>query len=153
MAFALIAEECTLLPAQKRTAIHCLVLKRQWLKKGTRKLSKCREHEHTHAAQLFTWKGFYRRSPSSFPKTAQRILGQQFASDLRTNMYAMSISDNHTLSHHPSGSRCEGILPICTYESRRGLHELYVLPWEMADASINCTDGRHTVLLAQGFAD
>jgi len=59
-------------------------------------IQKCREHEHTHRGTIVHLEGFLPEIAVQLSKDRiKEYLGQQFASDLRTNMYAMSISDNH----------------------------------------------------------
>ena len=55
-------------------------------------------------------------------------------------MYAMSISDNHDFELiHPQRFRGVKVMSMNLHVPKSGSAyiELYVLPWEMADASIN----------------
>jgi hypothetical protein len=67
-------------------------------------------------------------------------LGREFTNDLRANQYAMSISDGHILEQIHS-QRFRGVKALSTSLplERTGFVfvELYVLPWEMNDATIN----------------
>ena len=143
LVMTLIAEELHL----ASTAIEgepssCLVLKRQWLKKGHAEIiTKCPEHEHTHRGTVAHLEGILPEISVQLSKDRiKEYLGQQFASDLRTNMYAMSISDNHAFEPiHPQRFRGVKVMSNNIHIPKAGLAyiELYVLPWEMSDASIN----------------
>ena len=143
LAFALIAEELHLASsAEEGQPSSCLVLKRQWLKKGHAEIiQKCREHEHTHRGTIVHLEGILPEIAVQLSKDRiKEYLGQQFASDLRTNMYAMSISDNHIFEPiHPQRFRGVKVMSSNLHVPKAGAAyiELYVLPWEMADASIN----------------
>jgi hypothetical protein len=120
----------------------CLVLKRQWLKKGHAEIiKKCPEHEHTHCGTTAYLEGILPEIAIQLTKDRiKEYLGQQFASDLRTNMYTLSISDNHTFELiHPQRFRGVKVMSTNLHVPKAGpaYIELYVLPWEMADASIN----------------
>ncbi|MDD5288865.1 MAG: hypothetical protein PHY28_07150, partial [Dehalococcoidales bacterium] len=120
----------------------CLVLKRQWLKKGHAEiLQKCPQHEHTHRGTIAYLEGILPEIAVQLSKDRiKEYLGQQFASDLRTNMYAMSISDNHTFEPiHPQRFRGVKVMTSNVHVPKAGSAyiELYVLPWEIADATIN----------------
>lgn len=143
LAFALIADELHLASTAKDgESSSCLVLKRQWLKKGHAEiLRKCPAHEHTQRGTIAYLEGILPEIAIQLSK--ERIkdyLGQQFASDLRTNMYAMSISDNHDFEQiHPQRFRGVKVMSTHLHVPKAGsaYAELYVLPWEMADATIN----------------
>jgi hypothetical protein len=143
LAFALVAEELHLAStAKEREPSSCLVLKRQWLKKGHAEIiKKCPKHEHTHRGTTVYLEGILPEIAVQLSKDRiKEYLGQQFASDLRTNMYAMSISDNHTFEPiHPQRFRGVKVMSTNLHVPKAGSAyiELYVLPWEMADASIN----------------
>jgi hypothetical protein len=143
LAFALIAEELHLASTAKEgEPSSCLVLKRQWLKKGHAEIiTKCRRHEHTHRGTIAYLEGILPEIAVQLSKDKiKEYLGQQFASDLRTNMYAMSISDNHTFEPiHPQRFRGVKVMSTNLHVPKAGpaYIELYVLPWEMPDASIN----------------
>ena len=143
LAFALIAEDLHLTStATEGEPSSCLVLKRQWLKKGHAEIiKKCPLHEHTHQGTIAHLEGILPEISIQLSKDRiKEYLGQQFASDLRTNMYAMSISDNHTYEPiHPQRFRGVKVMSANLHVPKAGAAyiELYVLPWEMADASIN----------------
>ena len=143
LAFALIAEELHLASTAKEgEPSSCLVLKRQWLKKGHAEIiKKCPQHEHTHRGTIAYLEGILPEIAVQLSKDRiKEYLGQQFASDLRTNMYAMSISDNHTFEPiHPQRFRGVKVMSTNLHVPKAGpaYIELYVLPWDMADASIN----------------
>ena len=118
------------------------MLKRQWLKKGHAEvIQHCTSHEHTHRGTIAYLEGILPEIALQLSKDRiKEYLGQQFASDLRTNMYAMSISDNHTFEPiHPQRFRGVKVMSTNLHVPKAGLAyiELYVLPWEMPDASIN----------------
>jgi hypothetical protein len=143
LAFALIADELHLASTTKDgEPSSCLVLKRQWLKKGHAEIiSKCPKHEHTKRGTIAYLEGILPEIAVQLSKERiKEYLGQQFASDLRTNMYAMSISDDHTFEQiHPQ--RFRGVKVMSTHlsipKAGSAYLELYVLPWDMADANIN----------------
>jgi len=143
LAFALIAEELHLASSPKEgEPSSCLVLKRQWLKKGYAEIiTKCPKHEHTHRGTTVYLEGILPEISIQLSKDRiKEYLGQQFASDLRTNMYAMSISDNHTFEPiHPQRFRGVKVMSTNLHVPKAGSAyiELYVLPWDMVDASIN----------------
>jgi hypothetical protein len=143
LAFALIAEELHLASTSKDgEPSSCLVLKRQWLKKGHAEiLQKCTKHEHTHHGTIAYLEGILPEIAGQLSKDRiKEYLGQQFASDLRTNMYAMSVSDDDAFEPiHPQRFRGVKVISNNVHIPKSGSAyvELYVLPWEMADASIN----------------
>jgi hypothetical protein len=143
LAFALIAEELHLASTAKEgEPSSCLVLKRQWLKKGHAEIiKKCPEHEHTRQGTTAYLEGILPEIATQLSKDRiKEYLGQQFASDLRTNVYAMSVSDNHSFEPiHPQRFRGVKVMSTNLHLPKAGSAyiELYVLPWEMADASIN----------------
>jgi hypothetical protein len=143
LAFALIAEELHLAStATEGEPSSCLVLKRQWLKKGYAEvITHCPAHEHTHRGTTAYLEGILPEISVQLSKDRiKEYLGQQFASDLRTNMYALSISDNHVFEPiHPQRFRGVKVMSANLHVPKAGSAyiELYVLPWEMADASIN----------------
>lgn len=142
LAFALIAEELHLAStATEGSPSSCLVLKRPWLKKGYAEvIEHCKAHEHTHRGTVAYLEGILPAVALQLSKARIKdYLGQQFASDLRANLYTMSISDDHEFEHIYS-QRFRGVKIISTNLSlgRVGsaFVELYVLPWEMPDATI-----------------
>lgn len=143
LAFALITEELHLAStAEDGKPSSCLVLKRQWLKDGHAEiLQTCKKHEHKKRGTVAHLEGILPEIATQLSKDKiKEYLGQQFASDLRTNMYAMSISDNHSFEPiHPQRFRGVKVMSSNVRVPKAGSAyiELYVLPWEMPDASIN----------------
>ena len=142
LAFALIAQELHLASsAEEGKPSRCLVLKRSWLKTGRAEVVEhCRAHEHTHRGTIVYLEDIL---PEIAPQlTKSRIkdyLGQQFASDLRANVYTMYISDDHDMEQIHS-QRYRGVKVLSTNitlgKGSNAFVELYVLPWEMSDANI-----------------
>jgi hypothetical protein len=142
LAFALIANELHLAStAEEGKLSSCLVLKRSWLKSGHAEIVEhCAKHEHTHRGTIVYLEGIL---PEIAPQlTKLRIkdyLGQQFASDLRTNVYTMYISDNHDFEQIHS-QHYRGVKVMSTNltlgKNASAFIELYVLPWDMPDANI-----------------
>jgi len=143
LAFALIAEELHLAStAEEGTASSCLVLKRPWLKTGRAEVVEhCPDHEHTHQGTIAYLEGILPDIAVQLSKDRIKdSLGQQFASDLRTDMYSMSISDGADFEQVHS-QRFRGVKVMSTSLPVDGagsaFAELYVLPWEMPDAHIS----------------
>ena len=143
LAFALIAKELHLAStAEEGSPSSCVVLKRPWLRKGYAEvIERCSYHEHTHRGTIAYLEGILPEIASQLSK--QRIkdyLGQQFASDLRSNLYAISISDGHDFEQIHS-YRFRGVKVVSTNlpmgRASSAFAELYVLPWEMADATVS----------------
>ena len=143
LAFALITEELHLASTAKEgTPSSCMVLKRPWLKTGRAEVVEhCPDHEHTRRGTVAYLEGILPDIAAQLSK--ERIkdyLGQQFASDLRANMYAMSISDGADFEQIHS-QRFRGVKVLSTSLPVDGAGsasaELYVLPWEMPDAHIS----------------
>ena len=143
LAFALIAQELHL----SSTAHHgfsssCLVLKRPWLKSGHAEvIERCPVHEHTHGGTMTYLEGIFPEiAPQLSKERIKGYLGQQFASDLRVNLYAMSISDGGDFEQIHS-QRFRGIKALSTSlplgRAGSAFVEVYVLPWEMPDATIS----------------
>jgi len=143
LAFALIAEELHLAStAEEGAPSSCLVLKRPWLRKGHAEVvERCPSHEHTHRGTIAYLEGILPEIASQLSKERiKEYLGQQFASDLRSNLYAMSISDDHDFEQIHS-HRFRGVKVLSTSlpvgRASSAFIELYVLPWEMPDASVS----------------
>ena len=143
LAFALITEELHLAStAEEGKPSSCLVLKRPWLKtRRAEVIEHCPDHEHTHHGTVAYLEGIIPDIAAQLSK--ERIkdsLGQQFASDLRANLYAMSISDGADFEQIHS-QRFRGVKVLSTSLPINGASsafaELYVLPWEMPDAHIS----------------
>ncbi|MFC2059443.1 ATP-binding protein, partial [Chloroflexota bacterium] len=143
LAFALIAQELHLASsAEEGSPSSCLVLKRPWLKKAHAEvIEHCPAHEHNHRGTTAYLQGIL---PEIAPQlTKERIkdyLGRQFSNDLRANLYAMFISDNHDFEQIHS-QRFRGVKALSTNLSLGGggsaFVELYILPWEIPDATIS----------------
>ncbi|MBI4267316.1 MAG: ATP-binding protein [Chloroflexi bacterium] len=143
LAFALIAEELHLASsAGEGHPSSCLVLKRSWLQDGYAEVAeRCPSHEHNHRGTIAYLEGIL---PEIAPQlTKERIkdyLGQQFASDLRANLFGMSISDDSNLEEIHS-QRFRGVKVMSTGlplgHSASAFVELYVMPWEMPDATLS----------------
>ncbi|MBI4180476.1 MAG: ATP-binding protein [Chloroflexi bacterium] len=150
LAFALIAQELHLAStAEEGSLSSCLVLKRAWLKRGYAEIIEhCHAHEHTHRGTIAYLDGILPEiAPQLSKERIKGYLGQQFASDLRANLYAMSISDDSEFeeihSQHFRGVKVMSTnLPLLRGAS--AFCELYVLPWEMADATISLYGRRGT---------
>ena len=143
LAFGLIAEELHLAStAEEGAPSSCLVLKRPWLRTGHAEIiERCPHHEHTHRGTVAYLEGILPEIASHLSK--ERIkdyLGQQFATDLRANLYTMSISDGQDFEQIHS-HRFRGVKVLSTNlpvgQASSAFIELYVLPWEMADATVN----------------
>ncbi len=143
LAFALIAQELHLASTTKEgVPSSCLVLKRPWLKRSRAEvIERCPSHEHTDRGTIAYLEGILPEiAPQLSKERIKGFLGQQFASDLRANLYAMSISDNHDFEQiHSQRFRGMKILSTSLPLGRTGsaFVELYVLPWEMPDATIS----------------
>ena len=142
LAFALIAEELHLSSGiEDEKSSSCLVLKRSWLKSGRAEIIKhCPSHEHKRRGTTVFLEGIL---PEIAPQLSKprivEYLGQQFASDLRANLYEMTISDNHEREvirpQHFRGVKVMSTsLPLGRNTST--LIELYVLPWDANDAVV-----------------
>ncbi|MFC1893732.1 ATP-binding protein [Chloroflexota bacterium] len=152
MAFALIAQELHLAStADEGAPSSCLILKRPWLKSGQAELvERCSAHEHTHRGTIAYLEDILPGIAHQLSK--ERIkdyLGQQFATDLRTNLYVMSISDDRDFEQIHS-HRFRGVKVLSTNlpldRSNSAFLELYVLPWEMANATISLYGQRGTLI-------
>lgn len=143
LAFALITEELHLAStAEEGKPSSCLVLKRPGLKTGRAEIVEhCPDHEHTHRGTVVYLEGIIPDIAAQLSRERTKdYLGQQFASDLRANMYAMSISDGADFEQIHS-QRFRGVKVLSTGLPVDGASsaftELYVLPWEMPDAHIS----------------
>ncbi len=142
LAFALIAQELHLASTvEEGKPSSCLVLKRSWLRRGHAEVVEhCPAHQHTHRGTIAYLEGVLPEiAPQLSKGRIKDYLGLQFASDLRSNLYAMSISDGHDFEQIHS-QRFRGVKVISTSLSLGRLGsafvELYVLPWDVPDASI-----------------
>jgi len=140
LAFGLIAEEMHLASSPRDGyPSSCLVLKRSWLKTGAAEIvERCPTHQHTDQGTVAYLEGIMPEIASQL--TGERIkvyLGQQFSSDLRAGLFTMSISEGEESEQiHPQHFR--GVKVMSTQVSlghATAFVELYVLPWEMADAA------------------
>ena len=143
LAFALIAEELHLAStAEDGKSSSCLVLKRRWLKSGHAEILKtCHKHEHSQRGTIAHLEGILSEiAPQLSKERAKEYFGQQFASDLRSNLYSMEISDDDVFEQvHPQRFRGVKVMSTTLPVEKAGSAyvEFYVLPWEMTDASIS----------------
>lgn len=142
LAFALLAEELHLTSAAvDGSPSSCLVLKRSWLKKGDAEIIEhCRTHLHRHHGTVAHLENILPEiAPQLSKERLKDYLGRQFAADLKADLYDLSISDDHTFEQiHPQRFRGVKVLSASLPLGRLGsaFVELYILPWEMADAAI-----------------
>jgi hypothetical protein len=142
LSFALIAEEVHFASGiEEGKQSSCLVLKRSWLKNGRAEIiARCPPHEHKRRGTTVYLEGILSEVALQLSKARIReYLGQQFASDLRANLYEMTISDDHeSETIHPQHFRGTKFIStnIPFGHSRSVYLELYVLPWEVNDAVI-----------------
>jgi hypothetical protein len=143
LAFALIAEELHLASgAEEGKPSSCLVLKRGWLKSGRAEIiPRCPSHSHKRRGTTVFLEGILPEIAPQLSKVRIReYLGQQFASDLRANLYEMTISDDHE-SETIHQQHFRGVKVMSTSlplgRSRSVFIELYVLPWEVNDAVVS----------------
>jgi hypothetical protein len=142
LAFPLIAQELHLASTDKEgKPSSCLVLKRSWLKTGRAEIVEhCHAHERSHRGTVAYLEGILPEIASQLTKARIKdYLGQQFASDLRANLYTMYISDNQDMEEiHSQRYRGVKILSanLSLGKGANAFVELYVLPWEMSDANI-----------------
>ena len=155
LAFALVAEEVHLASSSEAgTPSACLVFKRPWLKKGYAEIVEhCTFHQHHERGTVVYLENIL---PEVTPQlTKERIklyMGQQFASDLKANLYTMDITDGGEPEQIHS-QRFRGVKVMSTNLSL-GDHlasafiELYVLPWEMPDTGIELYGRKGTLICA-----
>jgi hypothetical protein len=143
LAFGLIARELHLAStAEEGVPSSCLVFKRPWLKTGHAEIVQhCSEHEHIHRGTIaYLDEILPEIAPQMTKERIKDYLGQQFASDLRSNLYTMFISDGDEYEQIHS-QRFRGVKVMSTSmpmgQAGSVFVELYVLPWEMPDANIN----------------
>jgi len=142
LAFALIAETIHLASGvEEGKPSSCLVLRRNWLKSGRAEIiARCPSHLHKRRGTTVFLEGILPEIAPQLGKARIReYLGQQFASDLRANLYEMTISDDHVSETiHPQHFRGVKVMSSSLPLGRRRsvFIELYVLPWEMSDAVV-----------------
>jgi hypothetical protein len=143
LAFALLAEELHLSSsAAEGSPSSCLVLRRSWLKRGHAEIiEQCPPHLHNHRGTIAYLENILPEvAPQLSKDRLKDYLGRQFATDLKTNLYGMSISDDDDSEEiHPQRFRGVKVLSASLPLGRVGsaFVELYVLPWEMAGAAIS----------------
>jgi hypothetical protein len=143
LAFALLAEELHLAStATERSPSSCLVLRRSWLKEGRAEvIEQCPAHLHIHRGTVAYLEDILPEiAPQLSKDRIKDYLGRQFANDLKANLYNMSISDDDNLEQiHPQRFRGVKVLSTSLPLGHVGpaFVELYVLPWEMTDATIS----------------
>ena len=141
LAFALLGAELHLSStASDGVSSSCLVLRRAWLKEGRAAIIEhCPAHQHTDRGTLAVIEDISPEIAHQLSKDRLKTyLGQQFASDLKANLYGLSISDDDDFERiNPQRFRGVRVLSIKLPVGRAGAAslELYVLPWEMMDAS------------------
>ena len=143
LAFCIIADELHLASTGTDGApSSCLVLKKGGLKTGQAEIRHhCALHSHTDRGTVAYLLNI---SPEIAPKLAKdrlkEYLGQEFASDLRLGLYAMSLSDDGE-SEPVRPQRYRGVKALSSTVSLGKLGsaaiELYVLPWELPDATVS----------------
>jgi len=143
LAFALIADELPHASTDEDgKPSSCPVRKRPWLKSGYAEVLKyCPKHQHASRGTVAYLEGILPEiAPQLSKERIKDYLGQQFASDLRSNLYAMTISDDDVFEQvHPQRFRGVKIMgnTLTVEKAGSAYVEFYVLPWEMQDASIS----------------
>lgn len=140
LAFGQIAEELHLsATASPGTPSSCLVLKRGWLREGRADIvESCSRHAHTERGTWACLEGMLPEVQGVFtPERLKDYLSREFSQDLRQNLYSLSISeDGRTEPVNPR--RLRGVKVLSTHlPEGHAYAELYVLPWEAADAAVN----------------
>ncbi len=143
LAFALIANELHLasVPEDGKPST-CLVLKRRWLRSGYAEVvERCPEHSLASRGTAAYLEDILPEVAAQLTKDRfKAYLGQQFASDLRANVYTMEITDGGEFEHvHSQRFRGVKVMSMSLSLGERlgsAFVELYVLPWEMPDASV-----------------
>ncbi len=155
LAFALIAEEVHLASSpESGEASGCLVFKRPWLKKGYAEIvDNCTVHQHSDQGTIVYLENILPEVAYQLSKERVKLyMGQQFASDLKANLYTMAISDGGE-SEHIHSQRFRGVkvmsanLPLGDHLTS-SFYEFYVLPWEMPDANIELYGRKGTLICA-----
>jgi hypothetical protein len=155
LAFGLIAEEVHLASSPEAgSPSSCLVFKRPWLKKGYAEIIEhCAVHQHSERGTVAYLENILPEVASQLSKERIKLyLGQQFASDLKANLYTMAISDGGEPEQIHS-QRFRGVkvmssnLPLGDHLASAFI-ELYVLPWEMPDAGIELYGRKGTLICA-----
>jgi len=143
LAFAQIAEEVHLASsAEEGKPSSCLVMKRAWLRSGRAEIVEhCPDHEHHHRGTVVYLENVLAEVSSALARDRiKEYSGQQFANDLRANLYTMSLSDGGSVEEIHS-HRFRGVKVMSTSLPMNGagaaFAELYVLPWELPDAAIS----------------
>ncbi|MBI2917234.1 MAG: ATP-binding protein [Chloroflexi bacterium] len=140
LAFGEVAEELHLSStASPGTPSSCLVLKREWLREGRADIvESCPRHAHTERGTWACLEGMLPEVQGVFtPERLKDHLSREFSQDLRRNLYSLSLrEDGRTELVNPR--RLRGVKVLSTPLSEGHAYvELYVLPWEAADASVN----------------
>ena len=143
LAFAQIAEEIHLASsAEDGRSSHCLVMKRAWLRDGRAEIVEhCSRHEHRHRGTVVHLENVLTEVSAALARDrTKEYLGQQFANDLRANLYDLLLSNGSGVEEIHS-HRFRGVKVMSTSLPMDGagaaFAELYVLPWELPDTSIN----------------
>jgi hypothetical protein len=155
LAFGLIAEEVHLASSPETgSPSSCLVFKRPWLKKGYAEIIEhCAAHQHGERGTVAYLKNILPEVASQLSKERIKLyMGQQFASDLKANLYTMDIADGGEPEQIHS-QRFRGVkvmsanLPLGDHLASAFI-ELYVLPWEVPDADIELYGRKGTLICA-----
>ncbi len=143
LAFAQLGEEVHLASsAEEGRPSNCLVIKRSWLRRGWAEIVEhCPDHEHHHRGTVVHLENVLTEVSSALARDRiKEYLGQQFANDLRADLYTMSISDGGGFEEIHS-HRFRGVRAMSSSLPMNGagaaFAELYVLPWELPDATIS----------------
>ncbi len=143
LAFSLIADELHLASStMDGSPSACLVLKRKWLKSGYAEIvERCPHHKHAARGTTAYLSGILPEIAQQLSKERTKAyLGQQFASDLKAGIYTLVISDGGEMEHiHSQRFRGVKVMSATLAPGNKGATafvELYVLPWEMADAGL-----------------
>ena len=141
LAFALLGEELHLSSTAKEGfPSSCLILRRAWLREGRAEIrEQCRTHQHSDRGTVAIIKNISSEIAAQLSKDRlKNYLGQQFTSDLKANLYNLSISDDDEFEQI-NPQRFRGMRIISTKlslgHSGSAFLELYVLPWDMSDAT------------------
>ncbi|MBI4334519.1 MAG: ATP-binding protein [Chloroflexi bacterium] len=143
LAFALLAGELHLASsAADGRRSSCLVLRRSWLKEGRAEIiERCPAHQHDRRGTVAHLENVLAEiAPQLSKDRLKDYLGQQFATDLKANLYDLSISDDHNFEQiHPQRFRGVKVMSASLSPGHPGAPfvEIYVLPWEMTDAAIS----------------
>ncbi len=140
LAFGQVAEELHLSSsAVQGMPSQCLVLKREWLKEGRADIMpSCPRHLHSERGTRAYLEGVLAEVQGLFTRERLRdYLSREFSQDLRQDLYSLTMcEDGRTEPVNPR--RLRGVKVFSGHlADGHALVELYVLPWESADAAVN----------------